>query len=516
MGSAVMSVTPLPVAPTDRPRVIVTGASGFLGRRIVKLLRNRFHVIALDRRTRGEAAIAHLSHVEWHTVDIADKAAVAALFEEIAAQGGARALVHLAAWYDFTGKDHVEYTRTNVDGTRLLLEHAEPLRLQRFIFASSIAACDFFTPGHPITEDSPPNADHFYARSKRAGEELMQKFADRIPTAIVRLAALFSDWCEYPPLYVFFETWLSRGWNRSILGGKGRTSVPYLHVRDAAECFAAVIDRDDIKPAEIFLASADGAVSHRQLFDAVTAYAEKEKRKPILVPRWLAQPGMWLRDIGGRLIASRPFEQPWMARYLDTELVVDAQGTRDRLGWAPRPRLGVLHRIPFLLENRRTGGSEWLVRNREAMEHVAEQENYLLFRLLEKHQEDIEASYQKFLMGEAGVKLQSYTGMDDDERRWGARVVMRNLIHAVRNGERTRFMQFSRDMALRRSQQGFAADDLIHALKTLNWICLEKLSADPAAAALGAQMHDLITVTLDFGVDRIQEVYEDAAAGAWY
>ena len=497
-------------------RVIVTGASGFLGQRVVELLRHRYSVIALDLRTRGEVTVSGLNNVAWHTVDVADEQAVAATFAQIEREGGATALIHLAAWYDFTGQPHVEYTRTNINGTRLLLEQSAKLGLKRFIFASSVAACSFFKPGHPITEQSPPAADHHYAQSKRAGEELMQEYASKVPTAIVRLAALFSDWCEYPPLYVFLETWLSKGWNRNILGGKGRTSVPYLHVRDAADCLLAVLEKEDLKPAETFLASPDGAVSHRQLFEAVTTYAQRDKRSPILIPKWLAIPGMWGRDLAGRLVGKRPFEQPWMARYLDTELVVDGLHTRTRLGWEPRTRLGILHRVPFLVENMRANASEWFVRNREAMEHLAVREHYQIYRLLEKHQDEIEAAYLRFLNGESGVKLARYVDMEEDERRWSSRVVLRNLVHAVRSGERSSFMQFARDLGMRRVQQGFPLDEIVHAIRTLNWICIDALRADPEGAALGSALNDYVTVTLDFGIDRIQQVFEDTAAGSWH
>ena len=58
------------------------------------------------------------------------------------------------------------------------------------------------------TEKSPPDGDHVYAVSKRLGEEMLAEFDDCIPSCIVRLAAVFSDWCEYAPLYIFIETWL--------------------------------------------------------------------------------------------------------------------------------------------------------------------------------------------------------------------------------------------------------------------------------------------------------------------
>lgn len=498
----------------ERPRLIITGASGFLGRRLIKQLHHRYHVIAIDRRSRAEAALSALSNVEWHGIDVADESAVATTFDQIGREGGARALIHLAAWYDFTGDEHPEYTRTNVEGTRILLSACEPLGLERFVFASSVAACTFRSDA-PLDESSPPIGEHAYARSKRAGEELMR--AAHVPTAIVRLAALFSDWCEYPPLYVFLETWLSRGWNRSVLGGRGKTSVPYLHVRDAADCFARVVERGkEVAQAEVFLASPDGATNHAQLFDATTEYAEGKARAAWHVPRALARIGMWGRDLAGRIVGQRPFERPWMARYIDTQLRVDAHRTRERLEWTPRARLGVLQRVPFFVENMRANPVEWTMRNREVMNPMEVQPSYRVYRLLEKHQEEIETRYVRALQGHSGTVIAHYAALDDDELRWTARVATRNLIHAVRTGERHTFMQFARDVSLRRSQQGFACNEVVQALRVFDWVCLEVLRGDSEGALLGRVLHDYVTMTLEFGIDRVLEVYEDAEHGEWH
>ena len=95
------------------------------------------------------------------------------------------------------------------------------------------AACELPPPGKTLDEMSPPDGRHIYAQTKRIGETMVGGYKDRFTPVIVRFAAMFSDWCEYPPLYMFFETWLSDAWNRHVLGGKGESAIPYLHVSDA-------------------------------------------------------------------------------------------------------------------------------------------------------------------------------------------------------------------------------------------------------------------------------------------
>ena len=189
---------------------------------------------------------------------------------------------------------------------------------------------------------------------------MLAEYRDFFPSTIVRFAALFSDWCEYPPLFVFLETWLSGAWNARVLGGRGQSAIPYLHVDDLTLFFLALLDRlDDVPPGQVLQASPDGAVSHQQLYDEATLLHFGNRRASLHVPRPLCGPGMWSLDLLGRLIGKRPFERPWMARYVDKAMTIDASRTRSILGWEPRPRLQVLRRLPFLLENRKTDPIEW-------------------------------------------------------------------------------------------------------------------------------------------------------------
>ena len=80
------------------------------------------------------------------------------------------------------------------------------------------------------------------------GERMLAEYRDHFPRTIVRFAALFSDWCEYPPLFMFLETWLSSAWNARMLGGRGQSAIPYLHVDDLILFFLALLDRLDALP----------------------------------------------------------------------------------------------------------------------------------------------------------------------------------------------------------------------------------------------------------------------------
>lgn len=342
------------------PWIVITGATGFLGGQLVRQMRKEYRIYALGRRTPREAGIPEGPGIEWFQADIGDIERLQPIFEHIRRQGGAEFLLHLAAHYDFTGEDSPAYERTNVLGTRNVLELAATLRLRKLIFTSSLAACPFTAESERVTEATPLVETFPYARSKRRGEELIQAYRDRVPACIVRPAAIFSDWCEYVPLDVFLRTWCSHGWNARVVGGRGRSAIPYLHVEDLLALLIRVVESlDELRPSEVLLASPDSCTSHLDLFRAATAAWFGEPRRPVFFPPQLARPGIGLRERVGRITGRMPFERSWMVDYIDRRLDVDASGTRRRIDWAPNPDLAILSRLPRLIENLREHPERW-------------------------------------------------------------------------------------------------------------------------------------------------------------
>jgi nucleoside-diphosphate-sugar epimerase len=496
------------------PCLVVTGASGFVGRHLLDALKEDYRIVGLARRSQARSGAPVHPNIAWHQADIGDRAAIEPIFEGIRHDGGADILIHLAAHYDFTGEEHPEYERTNVQGLRNVLELSKPLGLERFIFSSSTAACRFPAVGEALVEGSLPDGDHVYARTKATGERMLAEYRDHFPSTIVRFAALFSDWCEYPPLFVFLETWLSSAWNSRMLGGRGQSAIPYLHVDDLTLFFLALVDRlEEVPPGQVLQASPDGAVSHEQLYDEATLLHFGKKRASIHMPRPLCGPGMWGLDLLGRLVGKRPFERPWMARYIDLAMTIDASRTRAILGWEPRPRLQVLRRLPFLLENRKTDPIEWNRANRAAMKEVHLETNLRIFGLLKKHAHEIALEYTEVLTGSEGqARFPSYQQVSEHDHRWNHTLILRHLMNAVRTRERSILVSYCRDLAERRFQQGFQTREVCDALRELNRIVYKRLLRDPEAAGMKADLYEHVTMTLTWGCDEAQQVFEHLEA----
>ncbi len=171
--------------------VLVTGASGFIGARLVQGLSGSREVVALGRRDPGVGA-------PWVQGDFA-------CFEDLRRLDGREidALVHLAAVTG--GCSERDGIAVNVAGTRSLLRYLMDRGCRKFVMASSIAAVGLadagFRPLHlPMADDHPCLAVDGYGVSKYLMEEVLRYFARQEPEADIaalRLAAIFPD--ESPP-----------------------------------------------------------------------------------------------------------------------------------------------------------------------------------------------------------------------------------------------------------------------------------------------------------------------------
>lgn len=367
-----------------RPTILVTGASGIIGKGFLDAAKGNYDIYAAARRPQHETTVPEHPDIKWLQVDIANYPALKAVTLNAVKGKAVDFVLHLASYYDFNYSEHSEYERTNVRGTRNVLELAKVLKVKRFIFTGSVAACSFPPKGGVIDEKSPADAGHPYAVSKRKGEELVKEFSTFFPCTIVRPAAVFTDWGEYGFLYIFLSRWFSRKWWKSILGGKGECAVPYIHVHDLTALLLTVFKESKRLPCfDTYIAGPDGATSLRELFEAAAYYAG-EKRKPLFLPRFVIQPLVAARDLVGRFTGTRPFERTWMCKYFDSKLTIDSSYTRKTLAWEPSPRFHILRRLLYLIEKMKTYPEEWHYRNARAMNRISKRQDIPLTKVPER------------------------------------------------------------------------------------------------------------------------------------
>src|SRR5438309_9936555 len=147
----------------------VTGATGFLGSHVAKVLADQGAELRLLVRSSSNLKNLHGLKAETVVGDLRDPAS---LEKGIA---GCDAVFHVAADYRLWVRDPDEMYRSNVEGTRAILEAARKRGVRRMVYTSSVATMGFTSNGQPADEDSPVSLHNMigpYKRSKFMAEQV--------------------------------------------------------------------------------------------------------------------------------------------------------------------------------------------------------------------------------------------------------------------------------------------------------------------------------------------------------
>jgi nucleoside-diphosphate-sugar epimerase len=500
------------VSSKKQKNIIVSGASGFVGKYFIDFIKKDFNVIAIARRSQNESGISYHSNIHWIQWDIANASFLNQVLGFIIAKGGADYFVHLAGYYNFDYKYHPEYERTNVKGTKNVLELAKKLNIKRFIFSSSLAACSFSDKNRIIDESTAPDAHFDYAVSKQKGEELVKLYSNYFSHSIIRFAAVFSDWCEYPPLYKFLCTWLKKGYDSRILAGKGFSGVSYIHIYDLARLMKTILVKHvDLPQQSTYVASPDGSTTHLELFKISTKDFFGKERKPIFLPKFLAYPGILVRIWLGKLKITPPsFEQLWMVKYIDHQLRVNAEKTRNELGWDTTPRYHILRRLLFLLVNMKSHKQEWESKNEASMHRWSMRPNLKIYEEMLQMQDLILAKvYQCIVIDDKKAEFKNFKLLPKAEFNEYVSQVYHLILASVRSGDKSLMLAYIGDIAVDRFADGFDINELSAFFLCINEIIVHEMLQISELQKLKQDIYDSIELSIQMAIDEMEDTYEN-------
>lgn len=312
-------------APARPPRILVTGSSGFLGRALLKRLREKGEALRLlvrrpTREFEGDPAI-HLVYG-----DLGDPAAVDRAVD------GVDVVYHVGAAMK---GGPMEFECGTVWGTKNIVAACQKHGVKRLVYVSSMSVLDQagHRPGTAVQEASAtephPEKRGAYTQTKLTAERIVQEAARQgLPAVILRPGQIFGPGAEKVPP----SGTIGLG-GRWVVVGPGNLPLPLVYVDDVVD--ALVLAELAGTPGEIF-----------QLVDRETVtqkeYAAAAKRKfgNALRVQFMPKPVLMTLAVGVEILEKllkRPLPlSRYRVRSLRPLWPCDCSAAEIRLGWQPR------------------------------------------------------------------------------------------------------------------------------------------------------------------------------------
>jgi dihydroflavonol-4-reductase len=309
--------------PANRKPTLVTGASGFVGWHVARLLVERGHQVRA--LVRPASHIPELE-VERVTGDLRDPASLSR------AAAGCGLVFHVAADYRLWSKHPADLYQSNVDGTRNMLAAAKAAGVERFIYTSTVGCIG--VPAAALGDEQQPIAlsemAGNYKRSKFMAEQVALDFArDGFPVVIVNPTAPMGDHDFKPtPTGQIVRDFLAGNMPAYI-----DTGLNVVNVRDVALGHLLACEKG--RPGERYILGSENLTLSRilQQLAAITG----RKAPTIQLPYFVA----WTAGVvttGWARITGTPPRAPLEAvRMAKKKMWVSHEKAARELGYSPQP-----------------------------------------------------------------------------------------------------------------------------------------------------------------------------------
>ena len=306
------------IDPHARTQVLVTGASGFVGRALCARLTELGY--AVRRATRYATPLTG----SFDTV---------ATGELGADTNWSSALHQVSIVYHLAARTHVlhetardayaEYRRINVEGTRSLAQAALHAGVRRMVFLSSIKVTGERTDSRPFTEDTPPHPEDAYGVSKWEAEQALCAVArdTNLETVILRPPLVYGPGVKGNFLRLMH--WVARGVPLPLASIRNRRSL--IYVDNLADALIAAAT-SPAASGKTYLVSDTEDVSTPGLIQSIAAALQVR-------PRLFPCPAALL--MAGAAALRKREEM----RRLTGSLQIDSSRIRSDLDWNPRFQL---------------------------------------------------------------------------------------------------------------------------------------------------------------------------------
>jgi len=311
-------------------RVLITGASGFIGSAVARAVQARgAEVVALVAPDADDRNLEDIG-TERVVADIRDVDAVRAACQ------GARFVFHLAAIYRFWARDPRIFYDVNVGGTLSVLDAAAAAGCERLVFTSTVGVLGLGQTKHgkPADETSCADLSHLFGHYKRS------KFIAE--HEVLRAAAQGLDVCIVLPTFPLGPRDLGPTPTGKVvldfLNGRMPayvdTAMNVTHVDDLALGHLATLERGSRGRSYIL---GGENLSMRAILQTLASYSGLPMPR-LEIPRGLAlAAGMASDLVEGRLLRREPRVPLEAARMSTAQMIFTDDRARAEIGYASRP-----------------------------------------------------------------------------------------------------------------------------------------------------------------------------------
>ena len=342
----------------QRAAIIVTGSSGLIGAPTVNELSSQYNIIGFDREGNPHPPPA----AECVCVDLSSADSVHRAFGRVRYAYGDHiaSVVHLAAYYDFSGAPSPKYEEITIRGTQRLLSELRIFNVEQFIFTSTMLVHAPSEPGRRITEDSPIDPKWDYPKSKIETEKLILAERGEIPVVILRVAGVYDDLCHSIPIAHQIQRIYERSLTSHVFPGSAAHGQAFVHLDDVVSAISLAIERRSQLPRELILLIGEAdTMSYDELQHSLGRLIHGEHWETLALPKSVAKAGAWVED---QIPGKDPFIKPWMIERADDHYELDISRARTVLGWQPQHSLR--NTLPQMVEILKADPVRWYRENK--------------------------------------------------------------------------------------------------------------------------------------------------------
>lgn len=323
--------------------IVISGSSGLIGTALIHKIAAKFRIVGLDRTGYPFPP----AEAECVSIDITNESSMEFAFKRIRYEYGNKiaSVVHLAAYYDFSGKPSILYDKITLKGTQRLIKLLQDFEVEQFIFSSSMLIYEPSSPGIKIDEEWPQKPKWDYPKSKVATEKMLQEQRGIIPVVNLRIAGVYNEQGNSIPITNQIQRIYEKQITAKLYPANASHGSTYVHLDDLVDAIAKTIEkRKELSPETVLNIGDDETLSYMELQDIISTNVSGKKIELMHIPKWFAKVGAFLENLFGKA-----FIKPWMIDLADDHFELDSSKAKKILGWQPQHSLR--NTLPEMIKN---------------------------------------------------------------------------------------------------------------------------------------------------------------------